>query len=217
MVQRWIFSIINQFSVSHDPSEIILICWFAAQETFLIIINVVVVLITIFVEICKIINIFTVTFDQFNASLLHKACNTQNVQNCGILHCHNPLHVFSGHCVELYNVKKLFCVSNQPMSKGNVINHDWKWRVKLSTFHWEILLIIGQMSWPLHLYNILTTWIEWVVRAQKLPSEKHKTWQKLLSSLFRPEIPKESDSILLLLEKLPLNCIMGYIIQNECL
>ncbi len=28
-----------QFSVSHDPSEIILICWFAAQETFLIIIN----------------------------------------------------------------------------------------------------------------------------------------------------------------------------------
>ncbi len=59
-----------------------------------------------------------------------------------------PLHVFSGHCVELYNVKKLFCVSNQLMSKGNVINHDWKWRVKLSIFHWEILLIIGQMSWP---------------------------------------------------------------------
>jgi len=25
---------------SHDPSEIILICWFDAQETFLIIINV---------------------------------------------------------------------------------------------------------------------------------------------------------------------------------
>jgi len=25
---------------SHDPSEIFLICWFAAQETFLIIINV---------------------------------------------------------------------------------------------------------------------------------------------------------------------------------
>jgi len=24
-------------SVSHDPSEIILICWFAAQETFIII------------------------------------------------------------------------------------------------------------------------------------------------------------------------------------
>ncbi len=29
-----------QYSVSHDPSEIILICWFAAQETFPIIINV---------------------------------------------------------------------------------------------------------------------------------------------------------------------------------
>ncbi len=29
-----------QSSVSHDPSEIIIICWFAAQETFLIIINV---------------------------------------------------------------------------------------------------------------------------------------------------------------------------------
>ncbi len=27
-----------QSSVSHDPSEIILICWFAAQETFIIII-----------------------------------------------------------------------------------------------------------------------------------------------------------------------------------
>ncbi len=29
-----------QSSVSHDPSEIILICWFTAQETFLIIIDV---------------------------------------------------------------------------------------------------------------------------------------------------------------------------------
>ncbi len=28
-----------QSSVSPDPSEIILICWFAAQETFLIIIS----------------------------------------------------------------------------------------------------------------------------------------------------------------------------------
>jgi len=26
-----------QYSVSHDPSEIILICWFGAEETFLII------------------------------------------------------------------------------------------------------------------------------------------------------------------------------------
>jgi len=29
-----------EFSVSHDFSEIILICWFGAQETFLNIINV---------------------------------------------------------------------------------------------------------------------------------------------------------------------------------
>ncbi len=29
-----------QSSVSRDPSEIILICWFGAQETFIIIINV---------------------------------------------------------------------------------------------------------------------------------------------------------------------------------
>ncbi len=29
-----------QSSVSHDPSEIIIICWFAAQQTFLVIINV---------------------------------------------------------------------------------------------------------------------------------------------------------------------------------
>ncbi len=34
------FSASLQSSESHDPSEIILICWFAAQETFLIIINV---------------------------------------------------------------------------------------------------------------------------------------------------------------------------------
>ncbi len=34
--QKWL-----QSSVLHDPSEIILICWFAAQETFNHIINVV--------------------------------------------------------------------------------------------------------------------------------------------------------------------------------
>ncbi len=41
-MQSWIFSIITliQSSVSRDPSEIILICWFAAQETFPIIIHV---------------------------------------------------------------------------------------------------------------------------------------------------------------------------------
>ncbi len=30
----------NFFQKSHDPSEIILICWFGAQETFVIIISV---------------------------------------------------------------------------------------------------------------------------------------------------------------------------------
>ncbi len=36
-----------QSSVSHDPSEIIIICWFAAQETFLIIIIVIFIIINI--------------------------------------------------------------------------------------------------------------------------------------------------------------------------
>jgi len=39
--QNFHFSIITTvFSVSHDPLEIILICWFDAQKTFLNIINV---------------------------------------------------------------------------------------------------------------------------------------------------------------------------------
>ncbi len=58
-----------QFSVSHDPSEIILICWFAAQETFLIIIN---VENSCAASYFSLINVFAVTFDQFNASLLNK-------------------------------------------------------------------------------------------------------------------------------------------------
>ncbi len=36
----WCKASLLQSSVSYDPSEIILICWFTAQETFLIIINV---------------------------------------------------------------------------------------------------------------------------------------------------------------------------------
>ncbi len=86
--------------MSNDPSEIILICWFAAQETFLIIINVENSCAVIFMWkpwynsfrilwienskeqslfeieiICNNINVFTVTFDQFNASLLNKSNN----------------------------------------------------------------------------------------------------------------------------------------------
>ncbi len=33
-------ALLLQSSVSHDPSEIILICWFATQKTFLNIINI---------------------------------------------------------------------------------------------------------------------------------------------------------------------------------
>ncbi len=87
-----------QSSVTHDPSEIILIYWFTAQETFLSSMLRTTVLLKIFVEIngaisfflelemfkrtafiktelfCNIINVFTVViFDQFNASLHNKS------------------------------------------------------------------------------------------------------------------------------------------------
>ncbi len=76
--------------MSRDPSEIILICWFAAQETFLIIIMLktvdIFVAYILFFKIlsrikkqrlfeletfCNIINVFTVTFNQYNVSLCH--------------------------------------------------------------------------------------------------------------------------------------------------
>ncbi len=40
MIKAEFFAYLHQSSVSHDPSEIILICWFAAKETFLIIFSV---------------------------------------------------------------------------------------------------------------------------------------------------------------------------------
>ncbi len=51
-MQSCMFSIITQSSVSHDPSEIILICRFAALEFICIFINVIkkVVVLYIFVE-----------------------------------------------------------------------------------------------------------------------------------------------------------------------
>ncbi len=76
--------------MSHDPSEIILICRFAAQETFLIIINVenscaaeyLCVCVCFFQDSLMNRNFkrtalvetenFTLIFDQFNASLLNK-------------------------------------------------------------------------------------------------------------------------------------------------
>ncbi len=50
MVKTEFSASLLQSSVSHDPSEIILICWFAAKETFIIIINVENSLLQIFVE-----------------------------------------------------------------------------------------------------------------------------------------------------------------------
>ncbi len=38
VMESWISASLLQPSLLHDPSEIILICWFAAQETFIIII-----------------------------------------------------------------------------------------------------------------------------------------------------------------------------------
>ncbi len=90
VMQSWIF----HSSVSHDPSEIILICWFAVQENYCQywkqLLNIFVetqIFFTIlwWIEIskdqhcfvirifCNIIVVFNVTFDQFNASLLNKS------------------------------------------------------------------------------------------------------------------------------------------------
>ncbi len=44
MIQSWFSASLLQSLVSHDPSKIIIICWFHAQETFIIII----IIITIF-------------------------------------------------------------------------------------------------------------------------------------------------------------------------
>ncbi len=82
-------ALLLQSSVSHDPSEIIIICWFAAQETFLIIIffenscsatyflwklwHILFFRILRWIEIFCNINVFTVHFDQFNAPLLKKS------------------------------------------------------------------------------------------------------------------------------------------------
>ncbi len=68
MIKAELSASLLQSSVSHDASEIILIYWFATQETFLIIINVEnsSAFFTIKVQQILIENVFTVTFDQFN-------------------------------------------------------------------------------------------------------------------------------------------------------
>ncbi len=75
---------------SLDPSEIILIFWFAAQKTFIIMLKTAEYNFFRFlwwiesseeqhlseIEIfCNIINVFIITFDQFTASLLNKSIN----------------------------------------------------------------------------------------------------------------------------------------------
>ncbi len=83
-----------QSSVSHDPSEIILICWFAAQETFLIISwfleNVIFLQDSLMNSKLKrtafiwnryilYTNAFCFNFDQFNASLLNNSIHSNNI------------------------------------------------------------------------------------------------------------------------------------------
>ncbi len=71
--QSWISASLLQFSVSHDNSEIIQICWFDDWETFLIIINAETSRAAFFAcmfyyrskKNILIINVFTVTFDVF--------------------------------------------------------------------------------------------------------------------------------------------------------
>ncbi len=60
--QSWISALLLQSLASYDPSEIILICWFAAQEIFLIIINVEKQQLNIFVE--TMIHFFNQDFDK---------------------------------------------------------------------------------------------------------------------------------------------------------
>ncbi len=73
-MQSWIFSIITAVFSVINPSEISLICWFAAQETFLIILIIKLwKLRNIFVEITAFIwnCVFIFTFDQSNAFSLN--------------------------------------------------------------------------------------------------------------------------------------------------
>ncbi len=113
-MQRCIFSIITPvFSVTWS-SEIILICWFAAQQTFLIIINVQnsceqhLFEIEIF---CNIINVFTVTFDQFNASVdnsiyLLKSwcteCMHVYICICIYIYIHTYIHIYIHTYIHIY-------------------------------------------------------------------------------------------------------------------
>ncbi len=113
-------------SMSHDPSEVILRCWFA--ETFLVIIDVkngsyslhnflkpCYIFSRIFwwiesskeqhffkIELfCKIINVFSVTFHQFNVSLLNKSINFLKKKNLT-----DPKLMYTVYCP---HIKKIVC------------------------------------------------------------------------------------------------------------
>ncbi len=99
---------------SHDPSEIILIFWFAAQIFIIIMLKTAVELFKFlwWIEhseeqhlseieiICNIINVFIITFDQFKASLLNKSINLYNNNNN-----YTDYKLLNG---IVYNVTKLF-------------------------------------------------------------------------------------------------------------
>ncbi len=72
---------VMQSWISHDPSEIILICLFAAQEIFIIIIIIIKIAFcgNCDIFILHIIKVFNVSFDQFNASLLNRNLLTLNL------------------------------------------------------------------------------------------------------------------------------------------
>ncbi len=66
--------------ISHDPSEIILICLFAAQEIFIIFIIIKIAFCgNCDIFILHIIKVFNVSFDQFNAYLLNRNALTLNL------------------------------------------------------------------------------------------------------------------------------------------
>ncbi len=94
----WIFSTLLQSSVSHDPSEIKLICKFAVlllsvlkTVVMLQIITMIHFFMTCWSQkssiFCSIINAFTVTFNQFNASLLNKSKKKSYYISCDVYKC----------------------------------------------------------------------------------------------------------------------------------
>ncbi len=68
VMKSWIFWIITP--VLHDPSEIILICWFATQETFPIIISVENNILN-FVKVCKFYKLYMTLMSPVFASVMY--------------------------------------------------------------------------------------------------------------------------------------------------